>query len=170
MTESCSASWMVVLVNVELADRVIDVEFAVGGGVVFVCYISFGLAQRSVTSSLAWVELFWECSLVHAMSRECVCAYRRSAPSRCVQSVAWCVEVKVVLRRRGAKKFGAVQRILATWQSYIQVKVQIKFKHGCQNTASLTDLLLRLNITGITRLEDLGVLSKKQLTERTEVR
>ena len=123
MTESCLVSWMVVLVSVELADRVIDVEFAVGGGVVFVCYISFGLAQRSVTSSLAWVELFWECSLVHAMSRECVCAYRRSAPSRCVQSVAWCVEVKVVLR---PKSFGAVQRILATSQSYIQVKVQHK--------------------------------------------
>ena len=50
------------------------------------------------------------------------------------------------------------------------MKVQIKFKHGCQNTASLTDLSLWLIVTGITKLEDLSVLSKKPLTERREVK
>lgn len=75
-----------------------------------------------------------------------------------------------MIRREGSGKSGAVQKILATWQSYIQVKVQIKFKHGCQNIAWLTGLLLWLIVTGITRLEDLSVLSKKPLNERREVR
>lgn len=43
MIESCSASWMVILVNVELADRMIDVDFAVGGDVVLIGDCSFRL-------------------------------------------------------------------------------------------------------------------------------
>ena len=63
-----------------------------------------------------------------------------------------------------------MQSILATWQSYIQVEVQTRFKHGCQNIASLTGLSFWLIIPCISRLEDLSVLSKKQLNERRVLR
>ena len=73
--------------TVELADRVIDVEFAVGGGSILIGDCSFHFqvgAQRSTVVLLAWAMSFWKCLSVRATSTECICAYRHSAPSRCV--------------------------------------------------------------------------------------